>query len=288
MLLPTIETIRDFLFAPKMISTYVLILSVVVLRVAAGRSIARAKPSNPEDRRRLLVSARNLSVLLLLIGLVLIWASELRTFAVSLVAFIAAIILATKEMIMCLSGSLVRTMANTYQIGDRIEIGTARGEVIDITPFATTLIEVGPGPLNHRRTGRAIVFPNSQLLTSTVVNETRLTPFVVHSLTIPVAADQNWEEHEAMLLDAAREVISEYEEEVRANSSRLASEAALDAPATEPSILIQMDDPGKIKLVLRYPTNARKKGRTQDAIMRGYLKRLRERPVPEKKAPSNV
>jgi hypothetical protein len=105
---------------------------------------------------------------------------------------------------------------------------------------------------------------------------------------VPVAADQNWEEHEAMVLDAAREVISEYEEEVRANSSRLASEAALDAPATEPSILLQMDDPGKIKLILRYPTNARRKGRTQDAIMRGYLKRLRERPVPQKKAPSDV
>jgi len=283
MMLPSIENILLFLAAPKMVSTYVLTLAIGILRIAAGRSIARAKPSNPEDRRRLLVSARNLSVLLFFIGLVLIWASELRTFAVSLVAFVAAIILATKEMIMCLSGSLVRTVANTYQIGDRIEIGTARGEVIDITPFATTLIEVGPGPLNHRRTGRGIVFPNSQLLTSTVVNETRLSPFVVHAMTIPIAGDQPWEEHEEMVLSAAREVIAEYEEEVRANSSRLASEAALDAPATEPSILIQMDDPGKVKLVLRYPTNARRKGRTQDAILRGYLKRLRERPAPEKK-----
>lgn len=288
MLLHILESLLVFLAAPKMASTYVLILGIAVLRIAAGRSIARAQTQNPEDRRRLLVSARNVSVLLFMIGLVLIWASELRTFAVSLVAFVAAIILATKEMIMCLSGSLVRTVANTYKIGDRIEIGTARGEVIDITPFATTLIEVGPGPLNHRRTGRAIVFPNSQLLTSTVVNETRLTPFIVHSLTIPVATDQNWEEHETLLLDSAREVIKDYEEDVRANSERLASEAALDAPATEPSILLQMDEPGKVKLVLRYPTNARRKGRTQDLVMRAYLKRLRDRPVPEKKATTNV
>ena len=60
-----------------------------------------------------------------------IWAPKIQTFAVSLLAIALALVLATKEIITCVGGSVVRMLTNTYTFGDRIEIGGIRGNVLD-------------------------------------------------------------------------------------------------------------------------------------------------------------
>ncbi len=45
----------------------------------------------------------NTMVFVLLVGLVVIWAHELQAFGLSLVALAAALVLATKELILCWS-----------------------------------------------------------------------------------------------------------------------------------------------------------------------------------------
>jgi hypothetical protein len=68
---------------------------------------------------------RNLSIAIVLFGLLSIWAEELRTLAVSLIAFAVAAVIATKELILCASGPLVRAAGDADGIGDRIEIARA-------------------------------------------------------------------------------------------------------------------------------------------------------------------
>ncbi|MBM4138168.1 MAG: hypothetical protein FJ244_01605 [Nitrospira sp.] len=61
-----------------------------------------------EATRRWVVTTKNWIVLAFLIGLVSIWAHELRAFAVSLVALTAALVPATKELILCWSSTALR------------------------------------------------------------------------------------------------------------------------------------------------------------------------------------
>jgi small-conductance mechanosensitive channel len=68
-------------------------------------------------------------VVLLLLGLVLIWAPQLWTFALSLAAVAVEIVVATKEMILCISGSLMRASPRAFSVGDWIEVADVRGEV---------------------------------------------------------------------------------------------------------------------------------------------------------------
>jgi small-conductance mechanosensitive channel len=58
-----------------------------------------------------------------------------------------------------------------YRVGDRIKIGEARGDVIDVSYLDTTLWEYG-GPYlsTEHPSGRIIKFPNSLVLSETVYN----------------------------------------------------------------------------------------------------------------------
>ncbi|HEX5890182.1 MAG TPA: mechanosensitive ion channel family protein, partial [Pyrinomonadaceae bacterium] len=60
-----------------------------------------------------------------------------------------------------------------YRVGDRIQIGTARGDVIDVGYLDTTLWEFGGEYLSTEHpTGRVIKFPNSNVLNTPVYNYT--------------------------------------------------------------------------------------------------------------------
>src|SRR6185312_1988323 len=101
-----------------------------------------------EARRRRAVGLRNSLAIVFIAGLFFIWAQQLNTLAVSLVAIAVAVVLATKEMILCISGTVLRIRTNAYTLGDRIQIGSLRGNVLDQTLLATTLIEIGPGQMS--------------------------------------------------------------------------------------------------------------------------------------------
>jgi len=52
-------------------------------------------------------------------------------------------------------------VTKAYALGDRIEIGSIGGNVVDHNALTTTILEIGPGQTSHQYTGRAMVIPNS-------------------------------------------------------------------------------------------------------------------------------
>src|SRR5690606_32112227 len=110
------------------LSSALLILAVVVLRSVAARFIRSHVQS-----------------------------AELRTVAISIVAIAVAFVVATKELILCITGSILKMASRSFVIGDRIQVKDFRGDVIDQNLLATTILEVGPGKLTHQRTGRMAV-----------------------------------------------------------------------------------------------------------------------------------
>lgn len=109
-----------------LVSTAVLIITVIIFRLLITRYIRKSVTST-ELRRRWLVQSRNGLVLLLLMGLVFIWGEELRTLALSLVAIAIALVVATKELILCITGSLLKAVSSSFDLGDRIQIKDFRG-----------------------------------------------------------------------------------------------------------------------------------------------------------------
>src|SRR5260370_23142974 len=76
-----------------------------------------------------------------------------------------------------------------FRVGDRIKIGDATGDVIDVGYLDTTLWQFGGNFLStDHPSGRVIKFPNSKILSSTVYNYTwPLFPYVWNEIKFIVA-----------------------------------------------------------------------------------------------------
>ncbi|MBI5671706.1 MAG: mechanosensitive ion channel family protein [Nitrospirae bacterium] len=253
------------------LKSLILLLFLISVRALAVRWIAGNQTLSMESKRRWVVTTRNSVVLAFLIGLVIIWAHELQAFAVSLVALAAAMVLATKELILCWSGAALRVGSKVYAVGDRIQIAGHRGVVLDHDAFATKLLEIGPGQSAHLYTGRVAVFPNSLLFTNALIKENPDQEYGLYTLVVPVKVDDDWQKAERTLVEAAKTECAPFMEEAVRQMKLLEQANLLEAPSPEPRITIQLPESGKLHLVLRFPAPDRGRSRIEQAILRRYL-----------------
>ncbi len=259
------EVLRDGL------KSLAVVITVLAVRQLLVRWVSNQKGLTVEERRRWVVNIRHGMLLLFAVGMVAIWANELQAFAVSLIALGAALVLATKELILCVSGAALRAGSKFYSIGDRIQVGTHRGIVLDHDLFATTLLEIGPGQASHLTTGRVVIFPNSVIFSTPIVNETFSEDYVFHVTIVPLRNEDDWQTGERVLLEAAKAECAEYIQGAADYLHELEQKSLLEAPNPEPKVTLQIDQPGRINLILRFPVPVRGRARTEQAILRRFL-----------------
>src|SRR5437016_8231337 len=82
-----------------------------------------------------------------------------------------------------------------YRVGDRIKIGGATGDVIDVSYLDTTLWEFGGDLLSSDHpSGRVIRFPNSSVLSTSVFNYSwPLFPYIWNEIKFQVSYDSDLE-----------------------------------------------------------------------------------------------
>ena len=249
-----------------LISTAVLVIAVFVLHHLAAGYIRRNVQA-PDLRRRWLVRSRNGLVLLLLLGLVMVWGEELRTIALSIVAIAVAFVVATKELILCITGTILKAVTRPFNIGDRIQIKELRGDVIDQNLLATTILEVGPGKITHQRTGRMVVIPNALFLSEPVINESYTHDYILHVFTIPFKREDDWRGAREALLESANRHCAPYLDDVRRYMEQLSRQRGLDIPTVEPRVTIRMPAAGEVHLVVRVPAKSGQRGFLEQSIL---------------------
>lgn len=218
----------------------------------------------PWALRRWVVSSRNVVLFLLLVGLVLIWAPQLRTFALSLAAVAVAIVVATKELILCVSGALLRASTRAFTVGDWIEIAGVRGEVVDHTLLATTLQEFQPNSFHY--TGRTAVVPNSLFVTTPVRNLTVVRDYTFHTFALTFEPGLELDGLEA---EVARVVEAHYgphrDDAARANA-RIERRSGVDILDPESRVRLSTTDLGKYRLTITLFCPTRLAEPLEDAI----------------------
>lgn len=249
-----------------LISTAILILTIILIRTLITRYLRR-KISSTELRRRWLIQSRNGLLLLLLLGLLFIWGEELRTLALSVVAIAVAFVVATKELILCVTGSILKTGAGSFNIGDRIQIKDFRGDVIDQNLLATTILEVGPGKITHQRTGRMTVIPNALFVSEPVINESYTHDYILHVFTIPFKREDDWRGAQEAFLESANRHCKPYLEDVRKHMKHLSEARGLDVPTVEPRVTIQVPAAGEVHLIIRIPVKSGQRSYIEQTIL---------------------
>lgn len=241
----------------ELTGTVLLLGLAAVLRFLAQRAVRRQGVFLNDHRRRLLANIRNGLFFVVVIGLVLIWAPSLRTLALSLTAFAVAIIVATKELILCLSGAFVRAASTPFRVGHWIEVQGVRGEVIDITLLTFTVQELYADGRSHEFTGRTVTFPNSVLLTTLVRNENFYNRFVFHRFVVHMDIEIDPAPVEDAVSDSLQRDMAPHQEVARRYNALIEHKAGLDIMGTEPRFRLETGPEGRVRLeaVMFMPTH---------------------------------
>ncbi|RMH08366.1 MAG: mechanosensitive ion channel family protein [Nitrospirae bacterium] len=270
------------------VATLVFLGILLTIRMLLIRMVLNRDALPIETKRRWIVAIRNTLALIFLLGLLLVWAPQLRSLALTLIAIALAIVFAIKELLLCLSAAYLRMVGKFFSPGDRIEVNGVRGIVLDHGWLTTTLLEIGPGHTSHQYTGRVMFLPNSLLFNGPLTNETYTQKYILHTITVPLAIGENWQVAERLLLEAARIECQPFLDDAKRHMKRLEGKHWLDAPSVEPQVTIQLSDPHTIKLLLRIPCPAHGPANLEQAILRRFLQEFTPRQTPISSLPESV
>ncbi|MGE0527506.1 MAG: mechanosensitive ion channel domain-containing protein [Bdellovibrionales bacterium] len=268
--LETVMVLKSWNVLRQMTSTLILFLAFFIFRWATILAIRRWNVPSGDEKRRWIIQFKNLSLIILAAGLFGIWATELRAFALSLVAVAAALAISTKEILQCFMGGLYKASARPFELGDRIEVNGIRGEVIDHNFLCTTILEIGPAREVSQLSGRHVVIPNSLFLIHAIQNQSLQEDYVLQMLRLRVFPGEEWNDLERLLLEAANRECAPFLEPARRAMTRLAQREGLDLPRVEPRVTFQYDD-GRLIATLRFPTPLDRVSRTEQAILRSVI-----------------
>ncbi|WP_323844200.1 mechanosensitive ion channel family protein [Microbulbifer magnicolonia] len=173
----------DQILDNKLILTLCVIAAILLLRWLLSFAIGHSNWPKADKRRRI-NTVHNTGNLLLVIGVIAIWVTELREFALSIAAFSVAIVLALREMVQCFVGGVYQASMRSFSVGDWIKVGDQFGEVSDSDWLSTTLLEIDPHGLGNGYTGTTLYIPNNVFFTQTVKNLNFMRRYIEHTFSL--------------------------------------------------------------------------------------------------------
>lgn len=169
-----------------------------------------------------------------------------------------------------------------YRVGDRIRIGTAAGDVIDVDYLDTTLWEFGGEYLStDHPSGRVIKFPNSTVLSSPVYNYTwPLFPYIWNEIKFFIAYNSDLEYVATTMQQVAeREVGKEMMERVRVFRELLAQTPVDQLQVQEqPVVMFRVSENTWLEAIVRYLVHPKEAGRVKTHLIKKLLDELNKEP----------
>jgi small-conductance mechanosensitive channel len=169
-----------------------------------------------------------------------------------------------------------------FRVGDRIMIGNAKGDVIDVSYLDTTLWEFGGQYLStDHPSGRIIKFPNSNVLTTPVYNYSwPLFPYIWNEIKFQIAYDSDLEFVAKVMLEVAEKELGEkMMERVKVYRELLAETPVDELQVQErPVIVFRVSDNTWLEAIVRYLVDPKKAGRTKTDLIQKLLARLNAAP----------
>jgi small-conductance mechanosensitive channel len=211
--------------------------------------------------------------------LIVVWQPFGGQFAAAFGLAAAGVAFAMQEVIGALAGWFNITVGRIFTIGDRIEMSGVRGDVIDITPLRTKLMEIGAPSdpstwvKGRQHTGRMVAISNKATFTAPVYNFSAFFEFIWEEITVDIP---HHEDHERAS-DILREEAERFSDTTEALESMQALRRQFPLPETElrPRVFASIDR-DVIRLAARFVVPTRSARSVKDEMTRAVVRRLAE------------
>ncbi len=264
--------------AGKLVTTAVIIGIAIVVGAMLGRLLAR----RTDDRYRKYYTRKTTTYVvgvIAVIGLGILWRPFAGQLGLVLGLITAGLAFAMQELIGALAGWFNIVSGSIFKVGDRVQLGGVRGDVIDITPLRTKVMEIGSSVdddtwvRGRQYTGRIVAISNKMTFTEPVFNYSTAFDFIWEEVTIPIAYRDDWRLAETIMTEEAIRISTT--EEATAALAEMLNRYPVARTEIEPRVFIRATD-NYLQLAARFVVPVRLARWCNDELTRRVLARFEE------------
>jgi len=223
-----------------------------------------------ENRYRMRKSLAFLGYLAAILFAIAILGNQLSGFSVMLGVMAAGIAFALQEVIASVAGWLALTFSSFYRVGDRVQLGGIKGDVIDIGVLRTTLMECGEWIDSDLYSGRIVRIANSFVFKEPVFNYSADFHFLWDEISIPIKYGGSRHLALEILQRVANELAGEYAAEAEKVWQHLMENYMIVAAQTAPTVTLVANDNWleyTVRYVVKYTERRSMKSQLFNRIM---------------------
>lgn len=221
---------------------------------------------------------KNLTYISVFIGFLAvggIWFEGIQSIATFLGLLSAGLAIALKDPVTDFAGWLFILWRKPFELGDRVELGNVKGDVIDIRIFKFTILEIGNWVQADQSTGRVIHMPNHQVFTDPLANYTSDFMFIWNEMEVLVTFESDWRTGKKILQEIADEHLKDFVDLAKKQVSRAQKSYLIRYKHLTPIVYTNVQDSG-ISLTIRHLSDPRKRRSLSEAIWEDVLDKFEE------------
>lgn len=257
-----IQQLADFLsiskpLAEKLAYTVAALAMLYFSKVLTNRIVRRRVT---DDKRiyhiRKTVTYAYTALLIAVLGS--IWFKGMASLGTFLGLASAGLAVALHDTIANMAGFLFIEARKPFRVGDRIQLDTFKGDVIDIRLFQFSIVEVGNWVDADQSTGRIVHIPNSMTLKMPLSNYHIGFEYIWNEIPVLITFESDWKRAKALLLSISKENAEHLSPKAQEQIRRAARKYLIVAGKLSPTVYTTVKDSG-VMLTIRYLVDPRQR-----------------------------
>lgn len=255
-------------------ATIIVILGLWLIRLIAVRIINK----KIDDEKLQYKWRKNLTYVSGFLGLFIIgsiWSDGFKSFSTFLGLLSAGLAIALKDPVSDFAGWAFILWRKPFEVGDRIQIGDVKGDVIDVRLFKFTVLEIGNWVHADQSTGRVVHVSNHKVFTDSLANYTSDFEFIWNEIQVLITFESDWKKAKKILQEIADKHLKDFVNEAERQVKRATKSYLIHYRYLTPIVYTDVQDSG-VNLTIRHLTNPRTRRKVSQAIWEDILDRFDE------------
>ncbi len=253
----------------KFTSSFFIIIAALILRIIILR-ITHKQTENDKILYRWRKSVTYISFFFVLILVGRIWFEGIQTLSTFLGLLSAGLAIALQVPIVNLAGWAFILWRRPFEVGDRIEIGQVKGDVIDQRIFMFTMMEIGNWIDADQSTGRVIHVPNGRVFQEHLANYSKGFQYIWDEIPVLITFESDWKHAHKILLNIVNCHAKHLSDSAQSKVKQAANTYLIHFNKLTPTVYLTVKDSG-VMLTLRYLCEPRKRRNAEEKIWKDIL-----------------
>jgi small-conductance mechanosensitive channel len=250
--------------------TSIIIILILWLLRTLVMSIVWRRTEDVRLRYRWRKTSKSIVVVLGLVLVGRVWFEGIQSLATFLGLVAAGLSIALKDLVTAIAGWLFIIWRRPFNVGDRIQIGQNAGDVIDISIFKFTLMEIGNWVDADQSTGRVLHIPNGVVLSDVVSNYSRGFQYIWNELPVLITFESDWKKAKTILQEITTKHAQHSSEVAQKRIQEASRRFMIFYSVLTPTVYTSVAESG-VLLTIRYLCEPRTRRGTAETIWEDIL-----------------